>query len=59
VQPLIGLAVIIWLLTHLDSKALILGTVWVILGFAWLLYLTKGLRNPAPEMALAESEQPS
>jgi len=59
VQPLIGLAVIIWLFTHLDSKALILGTVWVIIGFAWLLYLTKGLRNPAPEMALAESEQTS
>jgi putrescine importer len=59
VQPLIGLAVIIWLLTHLDSKALILGTVWVIIGFAWLLYLTKGLRNPAPEMVLAESEQTS
>jgi putrescine importer len=56
---MLSVAVIIWLLTHLDSKALILGTVWVIIGFAWLLYLTKGLRNPAPEMALAESEQTS
>lgn len=54
VQPLIGLIVIIWLLTHLDSKALILGIVWVIIGFVWLLYLTKGLREPPPEMDFGE-----
>jgi len=58
VQPLIGLAVIIWLLTHLDSKALTLGVVWVSLGFLWLLYLTRGLRNPPPDMVFTESDEP-
>jgi amino acid transporter len=56
-QPLIGLAVIIWLLTHLDYRALTLGVVWVTVGFVWLLYLTKGLRNPAPEMVFSESDE--
>lgn len=56
-QPLIGLAVIIWLMTHLDSHALILGSVWVVLGFCWLLYLTKGLRTPPPEVDFTEEEE--
>jgi putrescine importer len=58
VQPLIGLAVVIWLLTHLDSKALTLGVVWVSLGFVWLLYLTRGLRKPPPDMVFTESDEP-
>ncbi|MFP5347952.1 MAG: APC family permease, partial [Actinomycetes bacterium] len=53
-QPLIGLAVVIWLMTHLDSKALVLGVVWAVLGFAWLVYLTRGFRQPPPEMTFDE-----
>lgn len=57
VQPLIGLAVIIWLMTHLDVNALVLGGIWLVLGFAWLLYLTKGLRTPPPEMQFTDDEE--
>ncbi len=58
-QPLIGLAVIIWLMTHLDSNALILGGIWLVIGFAWLLYLTRGLRKPPPEMDFTDDEAPA
>jgi amino acid transporter len=56
VQPLIGLAVVIWLLVHLDIKALTLGTIWVVLGFFQLLYLTRGFRVPPPEVQFEEAE---
>jgi len=53
-QPLIGLVVIIWLFTHLDKSALILGAVWAVLGLGWLPYLTRGFRRPPPEMNFDE-----
>ncbi len=56
-QPLIGLGVIVWLLTNLDANALILGTIWLLLGFGWLLYLTRLFRREPPEMQLDEAEQ--
>lgn len=56
VQPLIGLAVILWLLTNLDVNALVIGTSWLVLGFAWLLYLTRMFRQPPPEMAIDDPE---
>lgn len=56
IQPLIGLAVIVWLLTHLDVNALTAGTIWLVIGFGWLLYLTGMLRKPPPEMAFSEAE---
>ena len=55
-QPLIGLLVVIWLLLHLDVHALVLGGIWVVLGVAVLLYLTRGLRTAPPEMRFEESE---
>jgi amino acid transporter len=56
VQPLIGLAVIVWLFTHLDVNALTAGAIWLIVGFGWLLYLTRMLREPPPEMTFSEAE---
>jgi putrescine importer len=56
VQPFIGFLVIVWLLTNLDTNALVIGTVWLILGFVWLLYLTRMFRRPPPEMTLAEPD---
>lgn len=55
-QPLIGLAVIVWLLAHLDVNALVLGGIWLALGVAMLVYLTKGFTTPPPEMHFEESE---
>jgi amino acid transporter len=56
IQPLIGLAVIVWLLTHLDVHALTAGAIWLVVGFGWLLYLTRMLREPPPEMTFSEAE---
>ncbi len=56
VQPLVGLAVIVWLLFHLDRNALVLGVCWVVVGFVVLLFLTRGLRVPPPEMAFDEGD---
>lgn len=55
--PLIGLAFIIWLFTHLDHDALILGGIWAVIGFCWLLVLTRGLRLPPPEMDLTDDAE--
>jgi putrescine importer len=55
-QPLIGLAVVIWLLINLDIKALTLGAIWVVVGFCVLLYLTRGFRIRPPEVQFDEAE---
>jgi amino acid transporter len=56
VQPLVGLAVVVWLLIHLDVKALTLGAIWLAVGFLLLLYLTRAFRVPPPEMHFDESD---
>lgn len=50
IAPAIGAVVDLWLLASLDAKALILGTIWLALGVCYLAYLTRGFRNPSPEM---------
>ena len=55
VVPIIGLAVIIWLMTHLDWKALALGCTWAVIGLCWLTWMTRGFRIAPPEMELTES----
>jgi len=54
VVPLIGALVDVYLLTKLDSAALMLGVIWLAIGVVYLLVLTRGLRVPPPEMALVE-----
>jgi amino acid transporter len=54
--PVIGLAVIIWLFTHLDRNALILGSIWIVLGFCCLLWLTRGFQRPPPVMDFDEAQ---
>lgn len=54
VAPLLGLAVILWLMSSLDVHAITLGVSWLALGFVWLLVLTRGLRKPPPEVAFEE-----
>jgi amino acid transporter len=57
VLPAIGAAIDIYLLTQLDSKALILGLSWLGLGIVYLLVLTRGLTKQPPEMtSLAEAD---
>lgn len=54
IAPAIGAAVDIWLLTHLDAKALVLGVCWLALGICYLAYLTRGFRTPPPELTFEE-----
>lgn len=54
VLPLVGAIVDVYLLTQLDSSALILGSCWLAIGVVYLLVLTRGLRVPPPEMTIEE-----
>jgi putrescine importer len=56
VAPLIGLGVCVWLMSNLDWKALTLGAAWVVIGFIYLLYLTRFFKAEPPEMDFAEIE---
>lgn len=56
-QPLIGLGVCVWLMTHLDWKALTMGGIWLVLGFVYLVYLTRGFKVEPPEMDFSEREE--
>ncbi len=48
--PLVGAAVDVYLLVHLDADALVVGGSWAALGTAYLLWLTRGFTRPTPEM---------
>jgi putrescine importer len=55
--PVIGAVIDVYLLTQLDSKALILGLSWLGIGIVYLLVLTRGLTKEPPEMvAIAEAD---
>lgn len=49
-MPAIGAAVSLYLLTKLGHVALQIGGVWLAIGVVYLAVLTKGFRQPAPEM---------
>ncbi|HZG79798.1 MAG TPA: APC family permease [Brevibacillus sp.] len=53
--PLIGASLTGLFWAMLDKYSLILGGVWLALGFLYLLYLTKMFRNPPPELSYAEA----
>ncbi|MFZ0834406.1 MAG: APC family permease [Mycobacterium sp.] len=49
--PLIGAAVDVYLLGHLDPDALIVGLSWAGIGFVYLLWLTRGFTREPPDLA--------
>ncbi|HTK64502.1 MAG TPA: APC family permease [Pseudonocardia sp.] len=59
--PAIGVVIDLYLLLHLETLAQYLGLCWLAIGFVWLLVLTRGLRQPPPELTspAAESESES
>ncbi|RJS62563.1 APC family permease [Bacillus sp. PK3_68] len=59
VLPLIGAAFDAWLLINLDKHALILGGAWALIGFIYLLFLTKLFREAPPEMAIDDVDAAS
>ncbi len=54
VLPLIGFVLTLWLWTSLSGTALIVGLIWLAIGFVWLLGVTRGFSRPTPTLDLAE-----
>ena len=52
--PAVGLGLTIWLWTSLSSTALTIGLIWLALGFAWLLGITRFFRRPTPDLDMTE-----
>ncbi|MFD8723470.1 APC family permease [Streptomyces sp. NPDC059629] len=57
VVPAIGAAVDLWLLAHLDGKAITLGLIWLALGIVQLAWLTRLFRKAPPELSMTEDER--
>jgi putrescine importer len=57
VLPIIGALVTLYLLTQLDSNAIILGLSWLAVGVVVLGVLTRGFRRQPPEMDYTEAEE--
>jgi amino acid transporter len=55
IAPAIGAGVDLWLLTSLDTRALMVGLGWLAIGIAYLTYLTRFFRVPPPEMLESNS----
>jgi putrescine importer len=53
--PLVGALIDLALFTTLDRNAMVLGAVWLALGVAYLAYLTRGFRRPAPETSFIDT----
>ncbi|WEO77402.1 APC family permease [Cryobacterium sp. SO2] len=56
VVPVIGAIVTLYLLTRLDSNAIVLGLSWLAIGVVVLAVITKGFRRQPPEMEYREAD---
>ena len=54
VAPLVGAAITLYLLLNLDGTAKLIGIAWLVLGVVWLAWLTRGFRQPPPQLSLDE-----
>jgi putrescine importer len=54
VLPLIGFGLTVWLWTSLSGFALVVGLIWLALGFVWLLMVTRGFQRPTPVLAMED-----
>lgn len=52
--PGFGFLLTIWLWTGLSTLTFIVGFIWMAIGFAYLLYLTKMFSRPVPQLNLSE-----
>jgi amino acid transporter len=56
VLPGIGVLLTAWLWTSLSATTFKVGGLWVAVGVAYLLYLTRGLRRRPPQLQLDEAD---
>lgn len=54
ILPFIGFALTVWLWTSLSVMTLVTGLIWLAVGFAWLLGVTRLFRRPTPTLDLKE-----
>ena len=54
IAPGVGFLLTAWLWTSLSGMTLVLGLIWLAIGFVWLLVVTRGFRRPTPVLDLAE-----
>lgn len=54
VVPFLGFAFTIYLWTQLSGRTFVIGLLWLVVGLAWLVYLTRGFRKPPPAMYTGE-----
>lgn len=52
VLPLIGFALTVWLWTSLSGDALKVGLIWLVVGIAWLGFITRGFRSRPPQVTV-------
>lgn len=50
VIPSIGFLLTVWLWTSLSMSTLAIGVCWILLGFGYLVFLTRGFKRPVPRM---------
>jgi putrescine importer len=50
ILPAIGFALTVWLWTSLTETALRTGLIWLAIGAAWLVWITRGFRRPTPTL---------
>ncbi|WP_427110022.1 APC family permease [Lysinibacillus xylanilyticus] len=50
-MPLLGAGFTLWLWTHLEFDAMILGGIWMAIGLGYLIYMTKFFRQGLPEFS--------
>ncbi len=54
IAPLLGAAIDAYLLFSLDTPAHVIGGIWLVLGLGMLTWLTRGFKQPPPEMYIEE-----
>ena len=55
IAPAIGFLLTAWLWTNLSCMTLVIGLIWLAIGFVWLLVVTRGFQRPTPVLDMAES----
>lgn len=53
--PVIGFLLTIWLWFSLSASAFTVGSIWLAIGVAYLVVLTRGFRRPPPQVDLDET----
>lgn len=50
ISPLVGLIVTVWIFVNLGFNAHIVGFLWLLSGFLYLVWVTKFFRSPVPQL---------